>query len=118
MLTFNFNRVFKARGVERSFSYLCEQGYSPNFASRIKNNRGKQLKLDDLEKLCLLLRCTPNDLLEWKPAASLENPESHPLGALLRDKQLEQLNQLLHNLPLDKLEQVDAFIRREVQAGG
>ena len=118
MLVFNFSRAFKARGVERSFSYLCEKGYSPNFASRIKNNRGKQLKLDDLEKLCLMLRCTPNDLLEWKPAASLTDPESHPLGVLIRNKQLEKLSQLLHDLPLDKLEQVDAYIRREVQSGG
>ena len=67
MLTFNFSRIFKARGIDKPFSYLVKVGYSDNFATRIVNNRIKRLDLADLEKLCELLQCTPNDLLEWIP---------------------------------------------------
>ena len=48
MLTFNFSRIFKARGIEKPFSYLVKVGYSDNFATRIVNNRIKRLDLGDL----------------------------------------------------------------------
>ena len=44
MLTFNFTRIFKARGIDKPFSYLVKVGYSDNFATRIVNNRIKSNK--------------------------------------------------------------------------
>ena len=67
MLYYNFDRIFRARAIDRPFSYLQKAGFSPNFASRIKNNRVSRLNLLQMERLCLLLKCTPLDFMEWKP---------------------------------------------------
>lgn len=69
MLTFNFNRIFKDRGIDKPFSYLVKAGYSDNFATHIVNNRNRRLDLADVEKLCELLQCTPSrppDFIVWQ----------------------------------------------------
>ncbi|MFV0376070.1 MAG: helix-turn-helix domain-containing protein [Mangrovibacterium sp.] len=115
MLVFNFSRVLKIRGIDKSFNYFTKHGFSANFACRIKNNQGREINLKHLESLCLLLRCTPNDLLEWRPDATMADAGEHPLKALIRKNEMQKLNALLAILPLDKLEQVDAYIRNEIQ---
>ena len=64
MLTYNFTRLFKARGIDKPFSYLVKAGYSPNFATGVVNNQVLRLNLTDIEKLCVLFQCTPNDLFQ------------------------------------------------------
>ena len=103
MLTFNFSRIFKARGIDKPFSYLVKTGYSDNFATRIVNNRIKRLDLADLEKLCELLQCTPNDLLEWIPEGKDKTNDKHPLISIKRSDKVIQLTQILNSVPLDKL---------------
>lgn len=117
MLLFNFNRVLKLRRIDRSFSYFKKNGFSANFASRMKNNTGREINLKHLERLCLLLHCTPNDLLEWRPDENVGNLNEQPLQALIRKNETQKLNALLASLPLEKLEQVNAYIRNEVQGG-
>ena len=35
--------------------------------SILKNNKGKAIRFSTLNKLCEILECTPNDILEYKP---------------------------------------------------
>ena len=78
MLTFNFKRVFKARGIEKPFSYLVKAGYSDSFATRVVNSKIERMNLKDVEALCGMLNCTPNDILEWIPDKNEKNTENHP----------------------------------------
>jgi len=115
MLTFNFSRIFKARGIEKPFSYLVRIGYSDNFATRIVNNRIKRLDLTDLEKLCELLQCTPNDLLEWIPESKDKTNDKHPLISIMRSDKVVQLTQILNSVPLDKLSEIESVIKKEIE---
>jgi len=115
MLTFNFSRIFKARGIEKPFSYLVRVGYSDNFATRIVNNRIKRLDLTDLEKLCELLQCTPNDLLEWIPESKDKTNDKHPLISIMRSDKVVQLTQILNSVPLDKLSEIESVIKKEIE---
>jgi hypothetical protein len=45
MIKYNFERIFKARGIGRPFSFLRRNEFSNNFASRIKNNRVARLDM-------------------------------------------------------------------------
>ena len=114
MLTFNFNRVFKARGIERPFSYLVKLGYSDNFATRIVNNRIEKMNLKDVEKLCELLHCTPNDLLEWIPETKDKSNENHPLKTIKRNNEVVVLTKMLNSVPLDKLKEIENMIKQEM----
>jgi len=115
MLTFNFSRIFKARGIDKPFSYLVKVGYSDNFATRIVNNRIKRLDLADLEKLCELLQCTPNDLLEWIPDSKDKTNDKHPLISIKRSDKVFQLSQILNSVPLDKLSEIESMIKKEIE---
>ena len=115
MLTFNFSRIFKARGIDKPFSYLVKVGYSDNFATRIVNNRIKRLDLGDLEKLCELLQCTPNDLLEWIPESKDKINDNHPLISIKRNDKVVQLTQILNSVPLDKLSEIESVIKKEIE---
>ena len=114
MLTYNFKRIFRARGVNKPFSYLVKAGYSENMATRIVNGRVKELGLADMEKLCVLLQCTPNDFLEWTPGRHDTNIENHPLAPLKRDETVVHLTQLLNTMPLEKLQAMEKVIKQEL----
>lgn len=115
MLTFNFIRIFKARGIDKPFRYLVKAGYSDNFATRLANNRKKQFNLIDLERLCTLFQCTPNDLLEWVPGPADKGNSKHPLAPLIRAGSDSQLLQLLSSVPIDKLANIETLIKNELE---
>ena len=114
MLTFNFTRIFMARGINKPFSFLRKTGYSDNFATRIVNNRINKLNLKDIEILCEILQCTPNDLLEWTPDKKQETMKNHPLTPLKRTQTIPHLLQLLNTVPLNKLSEIETFINEKI----
>lgn len=115
MLNFNFTRIFKARGIDKPFSYLRKAGYSDNFATRVINNRMEKLNLKDVERICTILQCTPNDLLDWVPSGKDANNEKHPLISLKRSDKVVVLTQLLSSIPLNKLSGIEDMIKREIE---
>lgn len=115
MLKFNFTRIFKARGIARPYSFLVKSGYSASFSSRAVNNKVRQLNLADVEKLCVMLKCTPNDLLEWVPDQNHNSAEQgHPLSSLQRISNTGQINRILYNIPVDRLAEIEQMILKEV----
>ena len=70
------------------------------------------MNLDNLEKLCLLLKCTPHDLLEWEPPSDIKVTESHPLYPLIRDDEPYNILSHINKLPLSKVKEVQEFIER------
>ncbi len=114
MLTFNFTRIFKARGIDKPFSYMVKHGFSDNFATRIVNNRPRVLNLVEVERLCELFHCTPNDMLQWNPSAS-DLIDKHPLKPLKRSSKSHELSGMLHSVPLDKLESLEEILINEIK---
>jgi DNA-binding Xre family transcriptional regulator len=82
MLYTNINKLFEIRGIKKPSQFLKDNGFSRNSAYNITALRFTHLRLEVIEKLCIALSCTPNDLLEWKPNSDTNLPESHPLHAL------------------------------------
>jgi len=115
MLAFNFPRVFKARGIDRPFSFLVNHGYSSNMATRIVNNRIRQVNISDIQKLCMILKCTPNDFFDWIPGNNDIDIEHHPLNAIKRSDKIVQLAQLVNNIPMDKLADIESLILKEIE---
>ena len=114
MLKFNFPRVFKARGIDRPNRFLVSHGYSTNMATRMVNDRTRQLNVKDVEKLCLMLNCTPNDFFEWIPETNDIDMENHPLNALKRNDVIV-LARLINDIPMDKLADIEKLVKRELE---
>ncbi|TAJ15636.1 XRE family transcriptional regulator [Marinilabiliaceae bacterium JC017] len=115
MLRLNFERIFKARGIERPFSYLLKAGFSDNFATKIKKGYAQTIRSHELEKLCLLLRCSPNDLYEWIPDNDTEVDAKHPMNKIRQTNKMIDITKALHSVPLDRLEEIEKYIKGQVE---
>ena len=116
MLKFNFTRIFKAKGITKPYTFLVKAGYSASFSTRLTNNKVRMLNLTDVEKLCVMLKCTPNDLLEWVPDQNHNSGgEGHPLSSLQRIGTDSQINRILFNIPVDRLAEIEQMILKEVK---
>lgn len=115
MLNYNFDRVFKARGIDRPFSYLKKLGFTDNMAVKINRNRVVQLHVKHMEQLCLLLGCTPNDLMMWEPENGGQVPENHPLQQIRRNDEQVEITQMLNGIPLGKLTDIKKMIREQIE---
>ena len=115
MLKYNFDRIFKARGIERPFTYLRKAGFSDNFATKVKNNKVNRLNLEPMERLCILLRCTPNDLMEWVPDNKQTIDKSHPINIIKKSEKVVDITRTLNSVPLGKLEEIEKLINEKLK---
>lgn len=115
MIKYNFDRIFKARGIEKPFTYLTNAGFSDNFATKVKNNRIKRLGLKELEKLCLLLHCTPNDFYEWIPDADSQVDKDHALHLIRKSDKVFDLTRTLNSVPLGELDKIEELINEKLK---
>ena len=117
MLTLNIKAVMNAREIYNHNAFLCNHGFSYYTASRLLNNKVKSISHSQLEKLCMLLRCTPNDLYVWNGANSMMNNNNQPLSQLQQIAVKPPTNQIFNNLPLQKVlelrNSIDAVVNNE-----
>ena len=116
MLNYNFSRVIKARGIENPSIFLQKQGFSQNFALNIINGNTRSLRLSSLEKLCIILKCTPNDVMEWVPDDESNVEENHPLNKIKKNDKVLNILKTLNSIPLDELEKIDKIIKANIEA--
>jgi DNA-binding Xre family transcriptional regulator len=116
VIKFNFKRIFKARDIERPYTYLVKHGFTPNTATRMANENIKMLNLKNIETLCQLWQCTPNDLLEWVPDKYSVDATTHPLRELIRKEIHVNIKEILNAIPISQLAEVEKFIKEKVQS--
>jgi len=114
MLHFNFTRLFKARGINTPAKYLVQHGFSDKFATRVVRNDFRKLNIDDVERLCEIFLCTPNDFMQWVPEKSIDDPSTHPLAPLMRSEKVLDLTRTLNSVPFDKLLEIEKLIQTEI----
>lgn len=56
-------QTMKARGVT-TYTLIYKMGFSAYTITNLKRN--KSITMNTLEKLCKVLRCTPNDIVAFK----------------------------------------------------
>jgi DNA-binding Xre family transcriptional regulator len=112
MLYLNVGRVMNLRGILKRVAFLYKNGFIRTSAVNIANNQTWQIKFSNLEKLCLLLNCTPNDLFQWQPDENQTVTENTALKALMRDEIQTELSQIIKDMPLEKVEKVGAMLKQ------
>lgn len=114
MITYNFDRIFKARAIERPFTFLRKAGFSDNFATKIKNNKVLRLNLIEIERLCIVLRCTPNDFYIWEPDNDNNVDKEHPINLIKKSDKAINLSKILNSIPLGQLDEIEKLINQEI----
>jgi DNA-binding Xre family transcriptional regulator len=115
MLIYNFDRIFKARGIERPFSYLRKAGFSDYLSSKIANNRIKSIRLSSIERFCLLMKCTPNDIMVWIPENNMDYESDHPMNIIKSNDDDVDIIKLINSVPLGKLPEIEKLIEEALE---
>ena len=115
MFQYCFDRVFKARGIDKPFSFLKKIGFSDSFASKIKNDKVSRLDLRHMESICFHLECTPNDFIIWNPEKDMSFNESHPLNELKNNDYEVDIIKTISSIPIGRLKQIEELIKDELK---
>ena len=110
MIKYNLERIILLRGHNKPIEFLRSNGYGYHKSYRMLMGQ-TQITFRELFDLCKLLRCTPNDLMEWVPDPKHPLEADHPLQALHRNMANEAaLQAMLKSVPADKVDQAMELI--------
>jgi DNA-binding Xre family transcriptional regulator len=112
MLYLNVGRVMNLRGIVKRAAYLYKNGFIRTTAANIANNHVWEIRFSNLEKLCLLLNCTPNDLFQWKPDENQPVTENTALKTLIREIEEPGLSGIIKDMPIEKLEKMKDLLHQ------
>lgn len=112
MLYFNVKRVLDLRGIDKPYAFLVKNGFVHSTALNITGGKVVQIKIEQIEKLCLLLNCEPSDLFEWRQSEkSPALAENQALNALKRGKSAP-IADIVKDIPVEKMEEINEMIRQ------
>ena len=111
MLKLNLNPIFKAKGIEKPYSFLVKSGFTYSAARGILYGNKTSFQLRHIEMLCKLFQCTPNDILFYKPDKNNELPPDHPLNALNIQLTDFNLSEVLSNLTISQINNLAQVIK-------
>jgi DNA-binding Xre family transcriptional regulator len=102
MLTLQINKLCVLRGIKAPLTAMRKAGISQQIAFKYLQGKKKNLMIDHVEKLCTLLRCTPNDLFAWTPEDKAQDYPENPLQAI-RQQDLPDLQKVIGSLSLEEV---------------
>jgi len=110
MLSLNLTPIFKARGIEKPYTFLVKAGFSHYTASTIINSKPKALRLGHIELLCTALLCEPNDLFLWTPDKNKVYAENFPLLKFKTSGSANNWKETLAHMPFNELKEATKHI--------
>jgi DNA-binding Xre family transcriptional regulator len=111
MLYFNIKRLLELRGIEKPYAFLVKNGFVSQTATNMINNRLGRITPKQMEKLCLILNCTPNDLFDWRAGENSAVSAAHALHSLKKEETPSaSVAQMVRDLPVEKLDKLHALI--------
>ncbi len=113
MLRLNLDRIFKVKGITKTNQYLMKLGNSVGYASQLVNDKSVSIRFDKLEMLCKAFNCTPNDLFDYKDDAKKPLPEDHALHSISKKDTIGEVNKLLNDLPMEKIQELYEVIKNK-----
>lgn len=112
MLKLNLDRIFRVKGIDKPNQYLQKIGNSPVYASNLVREKVTSIKFYKLEQMCIKFNCTPNDLFDYIPNKQNPLEPTHALHSISKTDAISEVNKLLHELPLEKIEQLYELLRQ------
>ena len=102
MITLNIKELCRERGIAHPLTALMKAGISVSVAQAYLKDKKDRFQVQHVEKLCRLLRCTPNDLFTWTPDSKAEDYPENPLQAI-RHKPSFDLEKKLKGMSLAEI---------------
>ncbi len=88
MLKFDVHPLLKLKGAKTKAPFLQSRGFSKSKSQHLVKKDVKQIYISDIDKLCRIFNCTPNDLFTFEESAANPLPENSALKKLVRSSEL------------------------------
>ncbi len=109
MLKFDVHPLLKLKGAKTSAAYLSNLGITKSKSQHLVKKDLKTISIADIEHLCYIFNCTPNDLFTFEESAAKPLPQNSALKKLVRtpipsipelinDLSVEQASELMNKL--------------------
>lgn len=105
MLKISLKRVFALRGIEKPSGFMFKNGINRQTTYNLLRQETSVVKIEHIELLCRLLKCTPNDLFEWEDDAKPLSA-NHPLSDLKRTQTIQSIKETIKDVPLAEMERL------------
>lgn len=116
MIRFNIERIILLRGYKNPLAFLRQQGFTYRVIQYMLATPAT-LKIEYINKLCVALRCTPNDLMEWQPSDEHPLDADHPLNKLVRQGAEAAMRGAIRSIPPDKLDRALELLKKLSEEG-
>jgi DNA-binding Xre family transcriptional regulator len=110
MIELRVKEVMLQKGFKPTISRLEKFGIGRNTARHMMSGKLKSIKFEDLELLCILLNCTPKEILKVTIPEKYGVGENHPLMEWTKTIIPTPL-QDIHLLNPTQIEKVAAFMK-------
>jgi len=105
MLLLDVPRICAEKGIPNPKKFLLSLGFYPNAAADIIKLKRVRIDYDQVEKLCIALRCTPSDLFAWKPGTDVQVDTNHPMRELIREQRASMM-EMLQSMSAEEVEEM------------
>ena len=117
MLEINLNRIARKKGWTEVTEALTKGGFASHKAWRLATGRMKKWDLKDIEKLCEIFKCTPDDLFVLTPEKGKIYEEGNPLRSLMRINESFDVLNFLKTQPIEKVKEFEAEMLKKRMDG-
>ena len=116
MITLDIERLCQIKGIDKTYAFLYRNGFTHRVSHLLASGAKKSIRLDHLERLCRILHCAPQDLLNYKPTGRGIDPTNDVLLPLRKAPlRTKSLNSLLASLPPEEILRVTAELNARFQ---
>jgi hypothetical protein len=88
---------------------MIRNGFNRSTAGRLLHMQTEHVKIEHVQKLCLMINCTPNDLYEWRPAPG-SSAADHPLETIKHGSAGATIDDFVREMPLEKLRDLESML--------
>lgn len=100
MLKFDVSPLLKLNGAKSRAAFIQSKGFSINRAAHLVSDNVKRISISDIDKLCRVFNCTPNDLFTYEESPANPLPQNSALKKLIRSTDLN-VNDLIKGLSVE-----------------
>ena len=111
MLNLYVKEMMRKRGLDPTPYTLMKYGISQFMAYKLINNKVKNLNLETLAQLCLILDCTPNDILDFQPKQG-SVPNNVALFQIKKEPVYGYPADYFRLIPVEELKKRTAFLEQ------
>lgn len=111
MLKLRIKELAKSRGITHVYSHLVQRGLSKRVAWKLADDKVLHLSLKNIELLCDIYKCEPNDLFVYDSEDKTGVKAKPWFANILPDKNRLNITDLLPGATEEQLRKMEAYMK-------